>query len=212
MRTAILPVLLVAISCSASSKDPGKERQRDDDTAVSGSAPRQRESAAPVTRSPERLKATANIKKALEMEGLDEAVRGDLAAQGISEVKEYPVSASQRKALEFAAGRDADPSQCESVLAAMVDETARAVVEKRCGKKDELMKALGSGGPIEDRLKLARTSCKSELSDGQAKLASPMGVVAAAVLRQQFDDDPASDNDEKAIVKHVAFVCSSGSR
>ena len=169
-------------------------------------------SAAPIARSPERLKATANIKQALGMEGVDQAMRGRLSAQGLSEVKEYPVSTRQRKALEFAASQEADPSQCERVLAAMVDETARAVVEKRCGNKDELMKALGNGGPIETRLKLARTSCKSDLSDAEAKVATPMAVVAAAVLRQQFDDDPASDDDEKAIVRHVAGVCSPESR
>jgi hypothetical protein len=208
MRAALLPFFLVAVSCSASTKDPGGEGRGDSSSARS----ERLASAAPVARSPERIKATANIKAALGMEGVDEAMRGRLAAQGLSEVKEYPLSSSQRKALEFAAGRDADPSQCETVLAAMVDDTARDVVEKRCGNKAELMKALSSGGPVETRLKLARTSCKSDLSDAEAKLATPVAVVAAAVLRQQFDDDPASDDDEKAIVRHVAVVCSPSSR
>jgi hypothetical protein len=211
MRAALLPLLFAAVSCSASTKDSGGEDRGDSSTKSSARSERVA-SAVPVARSPERIKATANIKAALDMEGMDEAMRGRISAQGLSEVKDYPLSGPQRKALEFAAGRDVDPSQCETVLAAMVDETARDVVEKRCGNKAELMKALISGGPVETRLKLARTSCKSDLSDAEAKLATPVAVVAAAVLRQQFDDDQASDADEKAIVKHVAVVCSPDSR
>lgn len=208
MRAVVLALLLAA-ACSAKSK--AGEGHGDND--VTGSARSDRvASAAPIPRSPERIKATGHIKEALTMEGIDEAMRGRIAAQGLSEVKDYPLSAGQRKALEFAAGRDIDPSQCETVLAAMVSDTAREVVEKRCGNKAELMKALGSGGPVGERLKLARTSCKSDLSDAEAKLATPMAVVAAAVLRQQFDDDAASDEDEKAIIEHVAVVCSPDSR
>jgi hypothetical protein len=154
--------------------------------------------------SPSRSKATGNIRRALDV--VPEEMRGRVAAQGLSEVDEYPLVAAERKALEFAAGASVEPAQCEAVLAKLVSELDAPLVEKACGDRATLMKALAGGAP-DRRLTVAQKNCKVTLDAGQKARSTAMAVIVSAVLRQQFAADPASSDDERLIASFVAQTC-----
>ncbi len=136
----------------------------------------------------------------------DDTLRGRFAAVAIGEAG-FGLPPGQLAGLKAIGGGDVAPSRCSRILAATLLETAKPLVDKRCGEMNALSKKVMSLPAAKQTTELVRL-CKIESIEAKdlSKL-NAMSVLTSAVVEEELAGDPQSSPAEKKLARFVAFAC-----
>lgn len=208
-------ILLCSAACGADPKPPASPTQETAATANQpAAAPTASGSTAPATELTPRQKETALILKVFAdpQTPPEPPQRARLAANGLDQGGGYGLPKEQLRALTAVAGNDVDPSQCGRILLQAV-ESAKPVVEKRCGSFDALKKTVenatgGFGHAKEAKVKAMIQACKiTKVPDKEIPMLDPWALLASAVVSDELAASGQSNDDEQKIAAALAYVC-----
>lgn len=128
------------------------------------------------------------------------------AAVGFTE-QDFGLPAAQLKAFKAIGEQSVDPSQCARILAAMIDETAKPIVDKRCGDAAALMKKIAATAPA-NKTKEIVTACKITPAMKDVSKLEPMAVLTSAIVGDELAADSQSDDNEKKMAAALVYLCS----
>lgn len=209
MLRGTLPIVsLFLIACGGADKPAPTETSEAplETTASPATTETAAATATPAATSP-RAKATKNILDALGMTSIEGRQKARVAAMGLSEVPEYELSPSWGKSLEVVAGDTIDPSQCDRILRAAIEERdIKPAAEKRCGKLDALTAKVKAGKTPGAQSEILAHACKIDGVEATDKV-TPWAVLAAALLEEELAAQPESTADEKKIPPYLRGVC-----
>jgi hypothetical protein len=136
----------------------------------------------------------------------DAEQRARIASMGLAEGG-FGLPRGQLRAFEAVVGESVDPSQCARILGQALEETAKPIVEKRCGSMDALLKKV-TDAAAPAKAKTLMAACK--ITDIEAKDPSklnPWAVLASVVVQDELAADPESSADEKKIARAMVGLC-----
>jgi hypothetical protein len=136
----------------------------------------------------------------------DAGQRARIASMGLSEGG-FGLPRGQLRAFEAVVGESVDPSQCARILGQALEETAKPIVEKRCGSMEALLKKV-SAVAAPAKAKTLMASCKiTEIEAKDPSKLNPWAVLASVVVLDELAADPESSADEKKIARAIVSLC-----
>jgi hypothetical protein len=189
-----------------SSADAQSKMTAPADTAAPKGPPAGGTEAAAAPSETPRQKTTRLILQAWNEPIDDPHERARIASAGLAEGG-YGLPEGQIKAFDAIVSPSIDPSQCARILGATLEETAKPLVEKRCGNMDALVKRV-TGAPKGKMTQELIKTCKiTEVAPKDTSKLNPWAVLASAIVLDQFAADPQSNDDEKKVARAIAYLC-----